>query len=464
MEPHHQRSAAPRDRSASKTLTLIATSIGFAVVQLDVTVVNVAVEQIGTALGGGVSGLQWVVSAYTLAFAALILTAGAIGDRIGAKRVFIAGFTLFTAASVVCGLAPNLGTLIAARAVQGVGAAVLVPSSLSLLNHAYHDAGERAKAIGFWAAGASAALAAGPLLGGILIATLGWRAIFYINLPIGLVGVWLTWRYVTESPLAKDRGLDIPGQIVVILALGSMAAAMILSGKLGWSSPWVESGLVLSLAALAAFAGIESKTKRPMLPVSLFKSRTFSATTLIGLFVNTAFYGLIFVLSLLFQQQQGYSALTTGLAFLPMTGAIVATNLCAGRLAEWIGPARLILFGALLLAGGCIGLLWINRQTGYLALAAQLVSMGAGLGLVVPPMTSSLLGSVDRSRSGIASGSLNSMRQAGSVIGVSLFGSLIAGEGRFFPGLHAALLVSAGLLLAGGALSFLVVPPRKNSR
>jgi DHA2 family methylenomycin A resistance protein-like MFS transporter len=201
-----------------------------------------------------------------------------------------------------------------------------------------------------------------------------------------------------------------------------------------------------------------------MLPLSLFKSRTFSATTLIGLFVNTAFYGLIFVLSLLFQQQQGYSALTTGLAFLPMTGAIVATNLCAGRLAEWIGPARLILFGALLLAGGCIGLLWINRQTGYLALAAQLVSMGAGLGLVVPPMTSSLLGSVDRSRSGIASGSLNSMRQAGSVIGVSLFGSLIAGEGRFFPGLHAALLVSAGLLLAGGALSFLVVPPRKNSR
>jgi DHA2 family methylenomycin A resistance protein-like MFS transporter len=331
---------------------------------------------------------------------------------------------------------------------------------LSLLNHAYHDAGERAKAVGFWAAGASAALAAGPLLGGVLIATLGWRAIFYINLPIGLVGVWLTWRYVAESPLAKDRGLDIPGQIVVILALGSMAAAMILSGKLGWSSPWVMGGLAFSLGALAAFAGIEAKTKRPMLPLSLFKNRTFSATTLIGLFVNTAFYGLIFVLSLLFQQQQGYSPLMTGLAFLPMTAAIVATNLCTGRLAGWIGPARLILVGAVLLAVGCVGLLWTHRHTAYWALAAQLVSMGAGLGLIVPPMTSSLLGSVDRSRSGIASGTLNSMRQAGSVVGVSLFGALIAGEGRFFPGLYAALLISSGLLFAGGALSFLVAPPR----
>src|SRR3954469_5433173 len=258
-------------------LTLLAMSLGFAVVQLDVSVVNVAIRPIGDALGGGVAGLQWIVNAYTITFAAFILSAGAVGDRIGARRVFVAGFALFTAASAMCGLAPSLGALIAARAVQGVGAAVLVPCSLILLNHAYREPHERARAVGFWVAGASVALSAGPLVGGALIAALGWRAIFFINVPIGLAGIWLTLRHAEETPRAGGRGFDLPGQVAAIVALSSLAAATIEGGRSGWTAPGVLAGYGVPFLAFAAFLALEARGRRPMLPLGLFGSRTFSA-------------------------------------------------------------------------------------------------------------------------------------------------------------------------------------------
>ena len=210
-----ENKAAPS--SLSTSLTLAAMSLGYGVVQLDVTIVNTALNSIGTSLGGGVTELQWVVSAYTIAFAAFILTAGALGDRIGAKRVFMAGFAIFTAASVACALAPNATLLIAARAVQGLGAAILVPNSLALLSHAYPDEKARGRAVGIWAAGASLALTAGPLVGGGLIALVGWRSIFLVNLPIGLAGLWLSWRYATETTRTPQRQIDLPGQIAAIM-------------------------------------------------------------------------------------------------------------------------------------------------------------------------------------------------------------------------------------------------------
>src|ERR1700728_3980207 len=204
-----QRSGRQPLRSNSSTsLTLAAMSLGYGVVQLDVTIVNTALNSIGTSLGGGVTELQWVVSAYTIAFAAFILTAGALGDRIGAKRVFMAGFAIFTAASVACALAPGATTLIAARGIQGLGAAILVPNSLALLSHAYADEKRRGPAVGIWAAGASLALTAGPLVGGGLIALVGWRSIFLVNLPIGLAGLWLTWVYATETTRSAQREID----------------------------------------------------------------------------------------------------------------------------------------------------------------------------------------------------------------------------------------------------------------
>src|ERR1700691_5502091 len=221
--------AARHDRAARRG-TLLATSLGCAVVQLDVSVVNVAIKPIGASLGGGVSSLQWVVSAYTVAFAALILTAGALSDRAGARRVFIAGFVVFTLASAVCGLAPSMGALIAARVVQGVGAAVLGGSSLTLLSHAYPEPAERARAVCLWAAGASAALAGGPLIGGLLTATLGWRSIFFINAPIGLAGIFLTARWASETTRSSDRGVDIAGQLTAVVALVALAGATIEGG------------------------------------------------------------------------------------------------------------------------------------------------------------------------------------------------------------------------------------------
>jgi MFS transporter, DHA2 family, methylenomycin A resistance protein len=435
-------------------LTLVAMSLGFAVVQLDVSVVNVAIRPIGDALGGGVAGLQWIVNAYTIAFAAFILSAGAVGDRIGARRVFVAGFALFTAASAMCGLAPSLGALIAARAVQGAGAAVLVPCSLILLNHAYREPGDRARAVGFWAAGASVALSAGPLVGGALIATLGWRAIFFINVPVGLVGIRLALRHAHETPPAPGHRLDLPGQACAVVALAVLAAALVEGGRLGWTQPAVLAGLAVALCALCAFVAIEARSAAPMLPLRFFRSRTFSAATAMGLLLNVAVYGLIFVLSLYFQRAQGRSALATGLAFAPMTGIVMATNIGAGRLARRVGARPVMLLGAVLAAAGCAGLAFVGTGTPYVAMVVQLVAFGAGVGLVVPLMTSELLGSVDRARSGAASGTLNTMRQTGSVIGVALYGSLVAGA-SIVGGLHAALGVSVGALLCTGALALL---------
>jgi MFS transporter, DHA2 family, methylenomycin A resistance protein len=376
------------------------------VVQLDVSVVNVAIKPIGADLGGGVSGLQWVVGAYTLAFAALILSAGAFGDRIGARRVFI----------------PR----------------------------------DRSRAVGLWAAGASVALSAGPLIGGVLTSALSWRWIFFINAPIGLAGILLTVRFATETPKAADRGVDLPGQLAAIATLVALAGAMIEAGRRGFADPLVLAGFGVAAVALAAFVVIESRRRRPMLPLSLFRSRTFSASSAIGIVINVAFYGLIFVLSLYFQTTRHYSVLVTGLAFAPTTVAVCVANLLAGRIARTAGLRTTLAAAALLLAAGLGGLLVIGPSTGYAAIVAQLVAVGAGLGVIVPLMTSALLGSVDPGHSGVASGTLNTGRQTGSVIGVGLFGSLAAGH--LVSGLRLALLISIGLALLVAALTPVLQP------
>jgi DHA2 family methylenomycin A resistance protein-like MFS transporter len=441
----------PAPSGLSTGLTLAAMSLGYAVVQLDVTIVNTALSSIGTSLGGGVSELQWIVSAYTIAFAAFILTAGALGDRIGAKRVFMAGFAIFTAASVACALAPNATILIAARGVQGLGAAILVPNSLALLSHAYPDEKQRGRAVGIWAAGASLALTAGPLVGGGLIVLVGWRSIFLVNLPIGLAGLWPTWRYASETTRSPQREIDLPGQLAAIAALGCLAGAIIESGTLGGSHPLVIAGFAASVVLAILFVVRERRAAQPMLPLSLFSHRMFALTSLVGLLVNVAFYGLIFVFSLYFQRINGMSPLATGLAFVPMMGAVLPVNLVAARVAERVGAPVTIAAGAALAAGGCLALLGIGQGTPYWATCGQLIVIGCGLGLLVPPLTSTLLGSVEKSRSGIAAGVLNATRQTGSVLGVALFGALVGRANAFVAGAHASLAISAALLLVGGA-------------
>lgn len=440
-----------RGAQAASALTLTAMSLGYGVVQLDITIVNTALDAMGRTLGGGVAELQWVVSAYTIAFAAFILTAGALGDRIGAKRVFMAGFAIFTAASLACALSPNATVLIAARLVQGLAAAILVPNSLALLNHAYTDDRERGRAVAVWAAGASLALTAGPFVGGALITLVGWRAIFLVNLPIGLAGLWLSWRYASETTRSRSREIDLPGQLAAIGALGALAGAIIEGGGLGWGHPAVIGAFVGAAVLAVLFVWRESRAAQPMLPLSLFGHRLFALTSLVGLLVNIAIYGLIFLLSLYFQRINGLSAWWTGLAFVPMMGVVLPVNLLAPRLAERIGQCPTIVVGACVSALGCLGLLWIEAGTSYWAMFAQMIAISGGLGLLVPPLTSTLLGSVEKARSGIAAGVLNATRQTGSVLGVALFGSLVAAEGAFVSGLHVSLIVSAAVLLVAAA-------------
>jgi MFS transporter, DHA2 family, methylenomycin A resistance protein len=439
----------------SPALTLVAMSLGFAVVQLDVTVVNVALQTIGTSFGGGIAGLQWVVNAYTVVFASLILTSGALGDRLGAKRLFIAGFIIFVVASMACGAAPSLVSLIAARALQGIGASVLVPCSLALLNHAYQEPGPRAKAVGIWAGVAGVALAGGPVIGGLLIAGIGGRTIFFINLPLGVLGIWLTACYASEATQSRERPLDLTGQIAAIIAVGGLAAAMIEGGAIGWTNALIIAGFGLSIVAGAVFLAIEVWKASPMLPLSFFHNRTFTAASLVGLLINFAFYGLIFSLSLYFQQIKKLTPLSTGLAFMPMTAAVVAANVIAGQVSAWLGARPPMVFGQAVFVAGCLSLVPMSADTPYSHLWWQTVMIGTGIGLTVPPMSSALLASVDRKQSGVASGVLNTTRQVGSVIGVALFGSLIANQDQFLPGLHLALYLSAGVLLVGAVSVFL---------
>ncbi|MBN9489019.1 MAG: MFS transporter [Alphaproteobacteria bacterium] len=439
---------SPRSHRA-RTLALAAMSLGLGVVQLDITIVNTALSSIGTSLGGSVAELQWVVTAYTVTFAAFILTAGALGDRLGAKRIFIAGFAIFTLASLACALAPSATFLIAARAVQGLGAAILVPNSLTLLNHAYADPKARGRAVGIWAAGAAVALTAGPFVGGVLITLVGWRWIFLVNLPIGAAGLWLAWRYAEETPRLAQREIDLPGQLAAITALGALAGALIEGGALGWSHPLVIGGFAAAAVAGLLFVWREARAPQPMLPLSLFGHRLFALSALVGLLFNIAFYGLIFVLSLYFQEVNAWSPFATGLAFVPMMAMVLPANLVTASVSERLGAPQTIALASAITAAGCVALLPMAPGMSYWAIGAQLVVFGGGLGLLVPSLTSTLLGSVEKSRSGIAAGVLNATRQTGSVLGVALFGSLVGGDNAFIAGAHASLVISAAVLLAG---------------
>jgi DHA2 family methylenomycin A resistance protein-like MFS transporter len=363
--------------------------------------------------------------------------------------MYCTGFVVFVAASLACGLAPTMGVLVAARAAQGVGAAILGACSLALLNHAFPDPAQRTRAVGLWAAGASAALALGPVLGGLLIAGFGWRSIFFINLPIGAVGYWLTRTYAEETPPA-DRRLDLTGLVAGVAALGGLAFALIQGGNKGFFSLPVVTALMIAAMAAVIFIRTEATEREPMLPLSLFQRWGFAGPAVLGLLVNVSFYGLVFLFSLLLQKEDGFSPLATGLAFLPLAGSVFVANLVSGRLSALIGSRLVILIGLAGMFIGCLGLLFAGVGTPFGELVVQQMVLAAGIGLLVPQMTSVLMGSVDRSRSGIAAGTLNTMRQTGSVLGVAVFGSLVSA--RFTSGLHVALVLSMLLIVAGAAV------------
>ncbi|MBT2789755.1 MFS transporter [Paraburkholderia strydomiana] len=462
---------------------LATVSVGFVVTQLDVTIVNIALPEIGANLHANVAGLQWVVDAYTLAFAVLMLSAGALGDRFGARRLYAAGIVLFALASLACGVASGAPMLVAARALQGIGAAAMLPNSLALLNQSYgHDPKLRARAVGLWTAAGAISIAAGPVAGGLLIAAFGWRSIFLVNLPICAAGFLATLLWVPRPDAAvpatahpetagpetappTPRGIDLSGQTLAIVALTAFVAAVIEWRPLGLSHPLVAGGFVLAALAGSAFVAVEARASAPMLPLSLFAGRSFSAAVLFGICVNMTYYGMVFVLSLYLQRVRGYTALQAGLAFLPLTGGFLISNVASGWVVGRFGVRVPMIAGAITAALGYGLLHLVDASTPLIGLLLPFLLIPSGMGLAVPAMTTAVLASAQASRAGTASAVLNTARQAGGAVGVAAFGALASGAAatQIVSGMQAATAISVGLLAFAGVISCLVHPQPHSS-
>ncbi|MFH8368313.1 MFS transporter [Streptomyces sp. NPDC018031] len=440
-------------RRPSPGLTLAAALLGFTLTCLDASVVNVALPSMEDTLGGGTAGLQWVVDSYTLAFAALMLSTGALSDRAGATRTYALGLTVFALASAACGLAPNLPVLIGARVAQGVAAAVMLPASLALVRQAYpDDAVKRARAVALWTAGGSAAVAVGPVAGGVLTTVWDWRGIFFVNLPLTAVALVLLVR----APRSERRPapLDVPGQVTATVALAALAFAVIEGGTTGLVA------LGVAVAAGVAFWRVETRQAHPVVPLGLFRDRTVAIAVAAGGAVSVAFYGMVFVFSLFFQQVQDRSALSAGLMFLPMTGLIAVTNIVAGKLSARFGPRLPMLVGQPLAAAALLLLLPVDETTPAPWLAALLVPLALGCALTVPPLTAAMMDAVPAERAGLAAGVLNAARQVAGGLGIAAFGALIAGG--FVTGMRVSLLISAGLLVVTSVATVWMRPgPRR---
>jgi MFS transporter, DHA2 family, methylenomycin A resistance protein len=440
----------------AQSLALVVICIGYFLVIVDTTAVNVALPSIGRSLSGGVAGLQWVVDGYTLSFAGLLLTGGALAERLGARRVFVAGLVLFAAASAACGLAPGLAALVAARLVQGAGAALLVPSSLVLLQAAYPTREGRAKAFGAWGAIAGIGAASGPVVGGLLVTAWSWRGVFFLNLPFALAAIALTTRAVPPAD-PRQRSVDLAGQLLGVAGLGLLTWSLVEAGQAGWTAPRVLTGFCLSAAAWAGFAWTECRRADPMLPPRLFARPSFRAGSAVGLLINLGFYGQLFLMSLYLQDVRGYSALTAGLALLPEAGLLVVASAASGRIMARTGPRLPMLTGLVLGGAGLLGLIVATAGTPYPFMIVPMATSGFGMAMTMPAATAAVIEAAPPDRGGIASGVVNAARQAGGVLGVALLGSLVGGRADFIPGLHAGLAVAAGAFFTGAVVTFLGV-------
>ncbi|MEU6662359.1 MFS transporter [Streptomyces sp. NPDC046821] len=441
---------------------LVAALLGFTVISIDVSAVNIALPAIRSSLHGGITGLQWIVDAYTLMFAALMLSAGALADRAGARRAYAWGVVLFTAASLACALAPGIGTLVAARVVQGSAAAVVMPASLALIRQAYDDAGRRARAIALWTVGGSVAMAVGPVLGGALTEAAGWRAVFFLNLPVGALILGL----LTRVPRSERRPapLDLAGQAAAVLTLASLAFAVIQGGHAGWTAPPVLAALAVTVAGALAFRTVERRHRAPVVPPALLRRREVSVSLAVGFAVSAGFYGTIFLLGLYYQQLLGMSGTEAGLMFVPMAAIITSTNLISPPMAERFGRRPVIVTGQAVLALGMFSLLPLAAHTPVWLIIVLLIPTAMGGAFAVPALTALLMDSVPADRAGTASGLLNALRQTGGALAVALFGSLVAGgagDGFSLHGMRVSLVVAGGVLCVTAGLAAWGLPRKR---
>jgi EmrB/QacA subfamily drug resistance transporter len=453
-------------KSGSRTLwTFAITSIALFMVVLDNLVVSTALPVIRVDLGASIEELEWIVNAYTFTFAVFLLTGAALGDRFGRKRMFVIGVTVFTAASALAALAPSTDWLIAARALQGVGGAIVTPLTLTILSAAV-SADRRGLALGAWSGIAGFAVAMGPLVGGAVVEGISWQWIFWLNVPVGLVLLPLATQ-LRESH-GPDKAIDVPGVALGGLGLLGLVWGLVNGNADGWASPQIVGSLATGALLLAAFVAWELRTPEPMLPMRFFRDRAFSAANGASLFMYFGMFGSIFLLTQFFQTAQGYSPLESGLRVLPWTAMPLFVAPIAGALSDRIGGGRIMATGLALQA---IGLAWIAAVTeptvGYASLVGPFIVSGIGMGLFFAPVAYVVLSAVRSQEEGKASGANNAIREVGGVFGVAVLASLFARYGgygspaTFNDGLVPALWVGAAVVGAGAVLAVLIPPKRR---
>ncbi|MEO8424705.1 MAG: DHA2 family efflux MFS transporter permease subunit [Actinomycetota bacterium] len=413
------------DNAREKVIVLLTMCFALAMVMLDNTVVNVALPNISEKLGTGVSGLQWIVDGYVLAMASLLLTGGILGDRYGRKKMFLSGLTIFTLASFGCGISGSTGALIAFRAIQGIGAALLLPGTLSIITVTFPPH-ERAKAIGLWAGMSGLALALGPTVGGAMVEHLGWQSIFFLNVPIGIIAFLIATRTVKESVSEEERQLDIPGLVLGTAALFSLTYALIEANQKGWGDPLIVSTLVAGAALIVGFLYWELHHAHAMMPLRFFRIPAFSAGNTVAFAVSLGMFATFFFLSLYMQLIRGYTPFEAGVRFLPMTLMIIVTAPLAGKYASRHGSRGPMTYGLLL---GGAGLIFFGTQlqvdTPFWLIAPVFIIMGHGLASVMAPMTAAVMNAVGPQRAGLGSAMTNTSREVGGVFGIALLGTIL---------------------------------------
>ncbi|HET9323464.1 MAG TPA: MFS transporter [Gaiellaceae bacterium] len=459
---------------ARKWWTLAAVAVGLFMIMLDNTVVNVALPSMARDLGAGLSELEWIVTGYALTFASLMLTGGKLADLLGRRLIFVTGLAIFTAASLACGLAESENALIAARVVQGAGAALMNPATLSIIAATFPPH-QRGTAIGIWAGVSALALAIGPLIGGLLTERLDWSWIFFVNVPIGILGIVASFVLIPESKdESHEQRLDFPGLLTSGLGLFALTYGLIEANTYGWTSTRILVAFGIAIVMLVAFIVLEMHQRLPMLDLSLFQNRTYAGANVAILLVALAMFGVFFFVSLYMQGILGYSAVQAGAAFLPMTVLIILTAPIAGRVSDRIGSRWLMTTGMLLVSAQLLYFSRMDENSVYLDLLPALMAGGIGMALVMTPSAAAAVRALPVDKSGVGSAVLNAFRQVGGSMGIALMGAIMAHEVGgvkgpavfrdptvFVDAFSTTLTVAAGIALAGAVVSFVLVRPHE---
>jgi EmrB/QacA subfamily drug resistance transporter len=412
------------ENAREKVIVLLTMCFALAMAMLDNTVVNIALPTITSKLNATVSDLQWIIDGYVLAFASLLLTGGILGDRYGRKKMFLTGLAIFTLASLGCGLSGSGSQLIMFRALQGVGAALLMPGTLSILTVTFPPE-ERARAIGLWAGVSGLALALGPTLGGYIVEHGGWETVFFINVPIGVIAFAIAWRTVRESVSEETRHLDLPGLALGTSGLFSLTYGLIEANQRGWGDGLIVASLVAAAVLLTAFLVWEHRSPKAMMPLSFFRIPAFSAGNAVAFSVSLGLFSIFLFVTLYMQAIRGYTPFQAGLRFLPMTGMIIVTAPVAGQVAQRLGARIPMTYGLTVASAGLLGLTFIQPDTPFWIIGILFVLMGHGLGATMAPMTAAVMGAVGPQRAGLGSAMTNTSREVGGVLGIALLGTVL---------------------------------------